>query len=159
LDTGTIPLDALMAAYSTGVPTVFQGQTELHASLRGPLKDKARVEAHLSIPVVQANYQSLKIGIAEPIRAAYANSFVTLHPSDIEGTGTSLHAQGRIPIGGTSAATIAANGSIDLRILKIVAPEVQSSGSLALDVKASGTSTAPQVQGQVRLQNAAFSTQ
>jgi translocation and assembly module TamB len=159
LDTGTIPLDALMAAYSSSVPTGFQGQTEVHASLRGPLKDKARVEAHLSIPVLEASYQSLKIGIAQPIRADYADSVVTLQPVDIEGTGTSLHAQGRIPIGGTSAATIAANGSVDLRILKIVAPDVQSSGSLALDVKASGTSAAPQVQGQVRLQNVGVSTQ
>ena len=159
LDTGTIPLDALMAAYSSSVPTGFQGETEVHATLRGPLKDKTQVEAHLSIPVLQASYQSLKIGIARPIRADYANSVVTLQPMDIEGTGTSLHAQGRIPIGGTSAATIAANGSVDLRILKIVAPDVQSSGSLAVDVKASGTSAAPQVQGQVRLQNVAVSTQ
>ena len=158
LDTGTIPLDALMAAYSS-VPNGFQGQTEVHANLRGPLKDKARVEAHLSIPVLQASYQSLKVGIAQPIRADYANSVVTLQPADIEGTGTSLHAQGRIPIGGTSAATIAANGSVDLQILKIVAPQLQSAGSLALDIKASGTSAAPQVQGQVRLQNVAMTTQ
>ena len=158
LDTGTIPLDALLAAYSS-VPPGFQGQTEVHAKLRGPMKDNTRVEAHLSVPVLQASYQSLKLGIAEPIRADYANSVVTLQPTDIEGTGTSLRAQGRIPIGGTSAATIAANGSIDLRILKILAPEVQSSGSLALDVKASGTSAAPQLQGQVRLMNVAVSTQ
>lgn len=158
VDTGTIPLDALMAAYSS-VPAGFQGQAEVHANLRGPLKDKARLEAHLSIPVLQASYQSLKVGIAQPIRADYANSVVTLQPADIEGTGTSLHAQGRIPIGGASAATIAANGSVDLRILKIVAPDLQSSGSLALEVKASGTSALSQVQGQVRLQNVAMTTQ
>lgn len=159
LDTGKIPLDALMAAYSSSVPAGFQGQTEVHATLRGPLKDKSRIEAHLSIPVLQASYQSLQVGIKQPIRADYSNSVVTLQPTDIEGTGTSLHAQGRIPIEGSSAPTIAANGSFDLRILKILAPEVQSSGSLGLDVKASGTSSAPQVQGQVRLQNVAFSTQ
>ena len=159
LDTGTIPLDALMATYSSSVPTGFQGQTEVHATLRGPLKDTARVEAHVSIPVLQASYQSLQIGIKQPIRADYSNSVATLQPADIEGTGTSLHAQGRIPIGGSSTPTIAATGSLDLRILKILAPDVQSSGSLAVDVKASGTSSAPQVQGQVRLQNVAFSTQ
>jgi translocation and assembly module TamB len=158
-DTGTIPLDALMAAYSSSVPTGFQGQTEVHATLRGPLKDKARVEAHLSIPVLQATYQSLKIGIAQPIRADYVDSVVTLQPADIEGTGTSLRAQGRVPIGGTSGATIAANGAVDLRILKILSPEVQSSGSLALDVKATGTSASPQVRGQVQLKNVAVTTQ
>lgn len=159
LDTGTIPLDALMAAYASTVPAGFQGETEVHATLRGPLKDKAQVEAHLSIPVLKASYQSLQIGIKQPIRADYSNSVVTLQPTDIEGTGTSLHAQGRIPVGDSSAPTIAANGSVDLRILKILAPEVQSSGSLVFDVKASGTSSGPQVQGQVQLRNVAVSTQ
>jgi translocation and assembly module TamB len=159
LDTGTIPLDALMAAYAASVPAGFQGQTEAHATLRGPLKDKAQVEAHLSIPVLKASYQSLQIGITQPIRVDYANSVVTLQPTDIEGTGTSLHAQGRIPIGGASGPTVAADGTLDLQILKVFAPSVQSSGSLALDVKGSGTSKAPQVQGQVRLKDVAFSTQ
>ena len=157
-DTGTIPLDVLMAAYASSVPTGFQGQTQVQATLRGPLKDKARVEAHLSIPVLQASYQSLQVGIKEPIRADYSNSVVTLQPIDIEGTGTSLHAQGRIPLGGTSPPMVSADGSLDLRILKIFAPAIQSSGSLALNVKGSGTSTAPQVHGQVRLQNVALST-
>lgn len=157
-DTGTIPLDALMDAYSSSVPTGFQGQTEVHATLHGPLKDKARVEAHLSIPVLQASYQSLQVGIKEPIRADYSDSVVTLQPIDIEGTGTSLHAQGRIPLGGTSSPTVSADGSVDLRILKVFAPTIQSSGSLALNVKGSGTSKAPQINGQVRLQNVGFST-
>src|SRR5262249_10421727 len=44
-DTSAVPLDALVAAYAT-VPPDFRGQTELHATLRGPLKDKTRLEAH-----------------------------------------------------------------------------------------------------------------
>ena len=39
LDTGTIPLDTLIATYAPSVPQGFQGQTEVHASLKGPLKD------------------------------------------------------------------------------------------------------------------------
>ena len=158
LDTGAIPLETLFAVFSSSVPAGFQGQTEVHASLRGPLKDKAQVEAHLSIPVLKASYQSLQLGIASPIRADYADSVVTLQPADFEGTGTSLHVQGQVPIGGTSAPTMTANGAIDLRILKILAPDVQSSGTLALDVKASGTSAAPAVQGQLQLKDVALAT-
>jgi translocation and assembly module TamB len=157
-DTGTIPLDMLIAAYASSVPSGFQGQTEVHASLRGPLKDRTRVEAHLSIPVLAASYQSLQLGIAHPIRADYANSVVTLQPADFEGTGTSLHVQGQVPIGGTAAPTMTANGSVDLRILKIVSPDVQSSGTLALDVRTSGTAAAPDVQGQLQLKNVALTT-
>ena len=72
----------------------FQGQTELHATLKGPLKDKTKIEAHFTIPVLKASYQSLQIGIASPIRADYSNSVVTLQPAEIQGTGTSLRVQG-----------------------------------------------------------------
>ena len=65
IDTGTIPLDTLLAAY---VPAGIKGQTELHATLKGPLKDKSRLQAHLSIPVLKATYQSLEIGIPQPIQ-------------------------------------------------------------------------------------------
>jgi len=158
IDTGAVPLDAVAAAYAPSIPAGFQGQTELHASLKGPLKDKSRVEAHLSIPVLKASYQSLQIGIPKPIRADYANSVITLQPADIEGTGTSLHVEGRVPVGGPIAPTMTAKGSVDLRIIKIVAPDVASAGTLALDVRTTSTSGKPGVEGQVQLKNVAMST-
>ncbi len=158
IDTNTIPLDALMATYAPSVPKGFQGQTELHATLKGPLKDKSKVEAHLSIPVLNASYQSLQIGIAGPIHADYSNSVITLQPAEIRGTGTSLRLQGRFPIGGTASPTLSANGSVDVRILKIVAPDVESSGTLALDVRASGSAASPTVEGQLQLKDIALTT-
>ncbi len=159
IDTNVIPIETLLASYSaSGAPVGFAGQTELHATLTGPLKDKSRVEAHLSIPVLKASYQQLQIGITKPIRADYANSVVTLQPSEIAGTGTSLQFQGRMPIGGTAAPTLTAHGSIDARILKMISPDVQSSGVVALDVRSSGTAAQPNVQGQVQFKNIAFST-
>jgi translocation and assembly module TamB len=158
IDTGTIPLDTLLAAYVSGIPAGFKGQTELHATLKGPLKDKSRMQAHLSIPVLKATYQSLEIGIPQPIRLDYADSVATLQPVEIRGTGTSLRAQGRIPIGGTNPAMMSAQGSIDVRILQIVVPGLQSSGNVTLDVRSSGPVTSPTVQGQVQFQNVAIST-
>jgi translocation and assembly module TamB len=155
IDTGTIPLEPLMATYAPSVPQGFHGQTELHASLKGPLKDKSRIEAHLSIPVLKADYQQLQIGISRPIQADYANSVVTLQPAEIVGTETSLRAQGRIPIGGTSAPTLTAEGSINMKIVHIVAPTVQSSGIVALDVRSAGKA----ISGQVRLQDVALATE
>ena len=134
IDTNTIALDALVATYAPTVPKGFQGHTELHATLKGPLKDTSQVEAHLSIPVLNASYQSLQIGIVSPIHADYVNSVVTLQPAEIRGTGTSLRLQGSLPIGGTAPPTLSANGSVDASILKIVAPDVESSGTVALDV-------------------------
>lgn len=155
IDTNTIPLDPLLATYASSVPQGFQGQTELHASVKGPLKDKSKLVAHLSIPVLQAKYQAVEIGIARPIRADYANSVVTLQPAEIRGTDTSLTAQGRIPISGNAPPTLTAQGSVDLRILQIFAPSIQSSGLVSLDMRASGTKA---VQGHVGFKNVALST-
>ena len=158
LDTGTIPLDEIIAAYAPSVPAGFQGQTELHASLKGPLKDKSRLEAHLAIPVLKASYQQLQIGIPKPIRADYANSVVTLQPSDIEGTDTKLHFEGKVPVQGPAAPTLTAQGSLDLRIIKIVVPDVSSGGTVALDVRSSMSGGKPGVEGQVQLKNVAMTT-
>ena len=157
IDTNTVPLDALMA-YAPSVPQGFNGQTEMHATLKGPLKDISKIEAHLSIPVLKASFQSLEIGIVAPIHADYSNSVVTLQPADIQGTGTSLHVQGRMPIGGTASPTLSANGSVDVRILKIVAPDVESSGTVVLDVRSSGSASAPKVEGQLQLKDVSLNT-
>ena len=155
LDTGTVPLDALLAAYGQSVPDGFQGQTELHAAVKGPLKDKSRLEAHLSIPVLKASYHDLEVGIPRPIRADYANSIVTLQPADIEGTGTKLRVEGKLPVEGQIAQTLMAQGSVDLRILRILAPGVASSGTLSLDVHSSTSGDKPGFEGQVQLKNVA----
>ena len=47
---------------------------------------------------------------------------------------------------------------MDVRILRIVDSDLQSSGALSLDVRASGTAKDPAVQGQVHLQDVAIST-
>ena len=158
IDTTRVPLDPLLAMYLPSLPEGFQGETELHATLNGPLKDKSRVEAHLTLPILKASYQSLEIGAASPIRMDYANSVITLQPAEFRGTDTSLRVQGRIPLAGNTAPNLTAQGSIDVRILRIVDPDLQSSGTLLLDVNASGTAKEPQVQGQVHLQDVAIST-
>jgi len=158
IDTSALPLEVLLATFSSRVPEGFSGQTELHATLKGPLKNKSQLEAHLIIPTLTANYQALQIGAASPIRADYSHSVITLQPSEIRGTGTSLRLQGSVPIGGTSVPSLTAQGSIDAQIFRMVSPDLRSSGTIAMDVRATGSAASPQVAGQVRLENLAFAT-
>jgi translocation and assembly module TamB len=158
IDTNTLPLEVLWATFSSRVPQGFSGQTELHATLKGPLKNKSQLEAHLVIPVFTASYQALQIGAASPIRADYAHSVITLQPSEIRGTGTSLRLQGSLPIGGTTAPSLTAEGSIDAHIFRMVSPDLRSSGTIAMNIHATGSAASPQMSGQVRLQNIALAT-
>jgi translocation and assembly module TamB len=158
IDTTSVPLDQLLALYVPNLPDGFQGQTEFHAALKGPLKDKSRVEAHLTVPTLSASYQSLQIATVGPIRADYSHSVVTLQPAEIRGTGTSLRVQGSIPLDGTTAPNLTAQGSMDVRVLRIVEPDVRSSGILSLDIRTTGSANSPIVQGQVHLENVALSS-
>ena len=158
IDTSAIPLEVLLASFSSSVPEGFQGQTELHATLKGPLKDKTRLEAHITIPTLTASYQQLQIGAAAPIRADYAHSVVTIEPAEIRGTGTSLRVQGSIPLTGSSAPNLTAKGTVDVRILGMLRPDLKSSGTVALDLHASGSPQSPSVQGQVKMQNVSLLT-
>jgi translocation and assembly module TamB len=158
IDTSPIPLDALWASFSSAAPEGFQGQTELHATLKGPLKDKTRIEAHINVPTLTASYQQLQIGAANAIHADYVNSVLTVQPAEIRGADSTLLVQGTIPFSGSAAPSLSAKGQINMQILRMFAPDLRSSGTVAIDLHAVGSPANPSVQGQVRLQDVALAT-
>jgi len=158
IDTTTVQVDQLLAMYLPSLPDGFHSQTELHATLKGPLKDKSRVEAHLTVPALNASYQSLQISTAGPIRADYSHSVVIIQPAEIRGTGTSLRVQGSIPLDGTASPNFTAQGCIDVGVVRVVQPDVQSSGILSLDIRTTGSPKSPEVRGQINLKDVALST-
>jgi len=159
LDTSRIPLEPLLAAYISNLPNDAHAEIELHASLQGPLKDKSRMKGQLVIPTFSAAYQQLRIANAGPTRVDYANSVLVLQPGELKGTDTSLRFQGRVPLQNTAAMTLAAQGSINLKLLRIFSPDLQSSGIVALNLGTSGVVAGrPQVQGQIRLQKVSIVT-
>jgi translocation and assembly module TamB len=46
-----------------------------------------------------------------------------------------------------------------VRILKVISPDIQSSGTIALDVRSTGTPKSPDVQGQIQFKNVAVATE
>ena len=158
IDTKGLPLEPLIALYKP-VPTQFRGQLEFHASAKGPLKDKSRMEAHLMIPTLTAAYQAIQIANVRPIQIDYANSVVVIAPSEIRGTDTSVRFDGEVPLKGSAPPRLNVLGSIDMQLLRIISPDVQSSGKLNIDLHATRSITQELgVQGKVRLQNVSLAT-
>jgi translocation and assembly module TamB len=154
LDTQRIPLQPLFAAHLPAQAQAINGQTELHATLRGPLKDRQHLEAHLEIPVFHVSYESIELAASAPIRADYANGVFTLQPAEIKGTGTALRMQGDLPLVGSAPATLSVVGTADLRLLQILEPDLESHGQLQFDIRAQGNKSNPDVQGQIRIVDA-----
>jgi translocation and assembly module TamB len=158
LDTKGMPIEGLLALYAPAKTNGPRGVLEVHASADGPLSDKSHLQAQVVIPTLKADYQGLQIGNTRPIRVHYANSIVTLDPTEIAGTDTSLRLEGQLPLEGNAPVTLSAVGGVDMKLLRFVQPDVQSSGKLLFDVRGSGATGKPALQGQLRLQNIAMMT-
>ncbi|HEV3040161.1 MAG TPA: translocation/assembly module TamB domain-containing protein [Candidatus Angelobacter sp.] len=154
LDTGRIQFEPLLAMYAPAQAGVVSGQTELHATLRGPLQDKTRLEAHIQVPVLTASYKQLQFGVAKPIRLDYQNGIATLQPTAIQGTGTDIQMQGSLPLASPKAASLLVQGTADLRIIQLMQPDLLTSGQLKFDINSQRFGAGSNVQGQIRLVNA-----
>ena len=147
-----------MATYAKGAPQGFSGQTEFHATFKGPLKETSQIEAHLTIPVLKASYQSLEIGLANPIARTIRSPLLPYSLRRSAAPALRSRIKGDYPSVAQPTQTLSAQGLIDLRILKIVAPDLQSSGMVALDIHSSGSAEKPAVQGRVQLKDVAMTT-
>jgi translocation and assembly module TamB len=168
VDTPVIPLQPILAAYAPAQAAQIAGQTEIHATLRGPLKNQKMLEAHLNVPTLGMTYRTtgtassqaatLQIAAVTPIRADYVDGVLTLQPGEIKGTSTDIHFQGRLPLNSNAQSTLRVQGGIDLAIAQVFDPTLTSRGQLVFDINAAGYRSQPEVEGQIRIVNASFAT-
>ena len=159
-DTGSIPFAPLVAAYAPNQAGNITGQTEIHGTLRGPLKDKTKLDAHLVIPQLALNYKNaVQLAAASPIHVDYANGTLQLQRSAIRGTGTDLQFQGTVPFANLNApVSLLLQGTVDLKLAQLLDPDITSAGQLRFNINSYGQRANPDVQGQVQVVNASFAT-
>ncbi len=158
IDTRAVDLGPLLASYLPRHGQNMRGETELHAWLKGPLKRPERLEAHLEIPTLSLGYQSVQIANAAPIRIDYRGGTVTMERAELKGTGSDLQLAAVVPVASEGTLRATATGNLDLRILQLLNPTLESSGQVKLDVGARGTRTRPDIHGLVQVIDGAFQT-
>lgn len=158
LDTPVIALQPVLAVYAPDQASQVSGQTQVHATLRGPLKYPKQLEAHVNIPTLQVKYGQFQIAAVKPIVGDYTAGVLTVQPTSIQGTGTDLRFQGRIPITTDEPERITLLGNMDLTLLHVLDPDTLASGQVQFDINAAGRKTNQDVQGQIRIVNANLST-
>ncbi|HEY2860840.1 MAG TPA: translocation/assembly module TamB domain-containing protein [Terracidiphilus sp.] len=158
VDTQNIPLQPIVALFSPANAASLTGATELHATVHGPAKDKNRLEAHVTIPYINVNYNNvIQLASAAPIHADYKNSVVTLQHSAIKGTDTNLEFEGSIPVGSNGPMSLVLKGNVDLALAQIFDPDVRTSGNIRFNIDSHGTS-ASDIGGEIDIVNAAYSS-
>jgi len=159
LDTQVIPFEPLVEAYAASQAGNIRGQTELHATIRGPLKKKDQLEAHVTIPQLSVNYKdSIRIAAAGPIHADSVRGTLEIPRGALRGTGTDLQFQGTVPLATNAAASILLQGSVDLNLAQIFDPDLASSGQIKFDINSYGRRSDPNVHGEIHVVNANFAT-
>jgi translocation and assembly module TamB len=160
LDTQSIPLQPLVATYAPSQAENVTGQTELHATLKGPLKQRERIEAHLIVPELSLHYQkSIDLAASGPIHADYVNGVLTLQRSGLKGTGTDLQFQGSLPLlDRTQPVALLLLGTVDLRLVQLFDPDVTSSGQARFNINSYGARSDPNFKGDVQIVNANLAT-
>ena len=158
LDSQSIQLQPLLAAYAPDQAQDYSGQTELHATLRGPLRQRERLEAHLIIPELNLRYRnSVQMALTGPIHADYVDGVLNLQRSGLKGTGTDLQFQGSLPVmDRTKPVSLLLLGSLDLHLAQLVDPDVTSSGQVQFNINTYGARSDPNMRGQVKIANANF---
>ena len=156
-DVRQIPVAAVLASYFH-TNTKVKGDAELHATLKGPLKNPAAIVADVEMPKLSLSYESTSLALVSPLHMNYRDGLATLEEAEFKGTGTELHLKGTIPVKSPVPLNISANGTVDLSIVQAFSEDVRSSGHIELNVSARGDLAHPAMQGQIHLVNATASS-
>jgi translocation and assembly module TamB len=158
LDTQPIPLQPLLATYAPDEAANITGQTEMHATLRGPLKHPEHIEAHVTVPSLSLHYQqSMELAASGPIHIDYVNGVLNLEHAGLKGTDTDLEFQGSLPLlDHTKPVSLLLRGSLNLRMAQLFDPDVTSSGEVRFNINSYGALSDPNVEGSVQIVNASF---
>jgi translocation and assembly module TamB len=159
LDTQAIPLRTLLAAYAPDQVAAINGETEVHATLHGPLKDWRRLEAHATVPVLKLAYaDTVQLAAKAPIQIDFKNGVVNIERSTIRGTDTDLQFQGTIPTAAGSPMSLLLVGTVNLHLAQLFNPDLRSSGQLKFNINSTTHEAGQDFGGSVEIVDASLSS-
>ncbi len=157
LDTQGIPLQPLLATYSPEQAESFTGDTEVHATVHGPLKNKNLLEAHVTVPYLRVAYNNtIHLAAEAPIHIDYKDTVLNVQRSAIRGTDTDLQFEGKIPTVGNGPMSLMLQGTVNLQLAQLFSPDVRSSGELKFNINSNGTG--PNIGGEIDVVDANFAS-
>ena len=155
LDTEAIQLQPVLALYAPDQAANVTGQTEVHATLHGPLKNTKLLEAHVTIPTLKVAYQNtIQLAAAAPIQVNWKDGVIDVPRGAIRGTDTDLVFQGSVPTAGNAPMTLMLHGQIDLRLAQLFSPDLRSSGQIKFNIDSHGAAPGANLGGEIDIVDA-----
>ncbi|MGH9715569.1 MAG: translocation/assembly module TamB domain-containing protein [Candidatus Acidiferrales bacterium] len=158
LDIHSVSVGMLAVRYVPKTQPGLKGSVDLHAEIHGPLKDPSQLTIRAEVPAMSLEYQAMRVALVRPLQMEYHDGIATLQKSEIKGTGIDLTLQGAIPIKSAAPFKIAANGTVNMKLLQQMITGIQSSGQMQVAIAGGGKLSNPSLQGNLRLQNVSLSS-
>jgi translocation and assembly module TamB len=157
-------LRAWLEPQTAAEPTPFMGSAEGQLRIDGPLLERQALKAELRIPRIEfgpAPDSSLPAGKlvvrnTGPIVASMTNSVITVDSAHLTGEATDFSITGKVSLQQKSPFDLRGSGRVDLALLHDFNRDFNSSGTVLVDATVRGALDAPQVNGHMEFQKAAF---
>ncbi|MGA9673255.1 MAG: translocation/assembly module TamB domain-containing protein [Terracidiphilus sp.] len=154
LDTQGIPLGPLIAVYAPQADGMT-GETEVHATLHGPLRNQRQLEAHVTLPVLKVAYgNTVELAAAAPIHVDYKDEVIKIQRSSIHGTDADLQFEGSIPASGDGPMALMLVGTVNMELAQRFDPDIRSSGQLKFNIDSQGRASGENLAGQIEIVDA-----
>lgn len=126
-------------------------------NVSGPLRNLRQLQGDAQISQLALAVGGVPLKSEGSLHAQLKDGILSLDPLHITGDNTDLHAQGRIGVFRTNhRLNLQGQGSINLKLLETLYPNMTSSGQITFSMDAGGTFERPELSGQVKLSNAAM---
>jgi translocation and assembly module TamB len=155
--TKTISLVPLLAMFLPAKAADLSAQTELEATMRGPLKNPSAIDGQITLRNFSLAYRNqLQLAAPQPVQLGYKRGLLTLQRTEIRGTNTDLRLDGAFPVAGAGSMSFTAAGNVGLQLVQMIDPAITGSGRAEFNISGSGPRTDPTIKGQIRIVDAGF---
>lgn len=154
-------LRSWIAPAPSRTPPPFTGFAQGTLRIDGPALKPEMLRAELTLPSLEIRPAAAPAGLvlrnSGPIVARAANSVITIEKADLVARATNVTVSGTIAYTQRNPLDLRAKGQINLGLLKTYNPDIDSSGAVMLDASVRGPLASPQVNGQLQMNDGAFS--
>jgi translocation and assembly module TamB len=147
--------DSVLRAYLQGRLTghsVTSGDLEV----QGPLRQPGNLTVAGSLSELSVNIESVKLNNQGPVSFTVKDREFRLNSFHMVGDDTDFSASGTVQFAGENSLNLQAQGHANLKLIETYDSEFTSSGTVTLDMTASGLLSRPVLKGRLEVTNAAI---
>src|SRR5581483_898454 len=139
--------------------TNLKGQSYVGGKVvaEGPLRNPSALTLTAEIPKLTAQMEGVELHNQEPIRVSMANQTVRIDSLALEGTDTRFRAGGTVSLLGDRRVDLRANGRLNLKLVQSFNADVNSGGSVDVNLSVAGTIAKPELVGEMTITNGTVS--